>query len=29
MEGSVLTVTIVEARDLKSARIRGNIKPYV
>jgi hypothetical protein len=29
MEGSVLTVTIVEARDLKSTRMRGTMKPYV
>jgi hypothetical protein len=29
MVGSVLTVTIVEARELKSSRIRGNMKPYV
>ena len=28
MVGSVLTVTLIEARELKSNRLTGNIKPY-
>lgn len=29
MIGSVLTVTIIEARDLRASRITGGINPYV
>lgn len=29
MIGSVLTVTIIEARDLRPTRITGGINPYV
>jgi Ca2+-dependent lipid-binding protein len=29
MDGSVLSVTVIEARDLKSSRMTGGANPYV
>jgi hypothetical protein len=29
MVGSVLTATLIEARELKSGRISGKVNPYV
>lgn len=29
MVGSILTVTVIEARELRSTRITGGVNPYV